>query len=434
MTTASAIVQRAIIDKMKLGYYITNADITALAAGSFTSPNRLARSHFSTNDFRESYSTIFSWEAATRADFFRGAGDLTPSTGVLAFDRNRADTTLGSENIFVIHHLDPQDVIDQLNVILEENRHRRLIPLSMATDPACFDSGTTAYVESDADGGAATTFTKSTTSPFWGPREGRVVNGAANGYVRVRFNVTTGARFYFGAITRVVTGSYEMGIHARADSVSAFTELGTAVGHSQFTNQYVSRRQDMTSTTMQMEVRHRAPGASDEFFFNGTWVYNLDQRMFVLPSFIDRRSKFKRLTQLHFVRTVSEGVEEGRGFHLTTIPDSAYDLHFSPADVAEGTIFFKDETYLNKPIVIEATRPYSDDGTISLPTDTTEMPLDLADPLLRYALIENHGSKIPNAAALGRMAEKDLKAAVRDQRDDEGPSERVRWSPRGVAW
>lgn len=443
MTTGLACFERVLL-KLQGGLVIANTDIDALAAGSFTSANRLRRTNrWGSNEFLDRGATIFRWGAATRADFFRDAGALTVSSGAMANDANWSDTTSTGEDICLPEGYDPQDIIEAMNQSLEETLHRRMEPLSLALDPGLFSSATSFYTESDADGGAATTFTKSATAPFWGPRKGVVTNAAANGYVRSRIVISRGADIYVGVLARANTGTFELGLY----DVTNSAELGTQVTTSELQWMYVWRQEAVTSGasgTETMEVRLRGDGASDVIDLNGLWIYDRSHRRLPLPSYIDRPSKLGAVGYLRFGRNRATGVEEAFSADPVEIPKAAYSFHFSATDVggqivqntssASGNyIQFHSSEYLDRPLVLYGNRPYSDDGTISTAAGTSDCPLDLWESKTRVTLLSPGGAlgHLPDAPRKLIEAQRDL-AQASSGLTQSNPMERANWNIGGV--
>src|ERR1041385_2229592 len=134
LITGATVFQRA-IGKGGLGIYIPNAHVTDLSAGSVTSPIWLRNSNHSRNHYLRQESLIFMPMATSIDDYVRHAADLTPSTGKLNFDSDRADVTLGTEDFYLLDHgIQPMWIIDAMNRALEKDYFENVEPLSLAAD------------------------------------------------------------------------------------------------------------------------------------------------------------------------------------------------------------------------------------------------------------------------------------------------------------
>src|SRR3990167_5570218 len=281
-TTSGETILQAVIRRGKIGLVLMNAEIDSRSGSALVSVLHLRKGQWSTNSLRNLNAGIYIPGNATGvADYWRTAGDLTASTGSLAPDANWADVTLGTENVYIIYHgITATAFRDALNRALLRCYFDNVEPLStkpagtVVSDAGLQSTATTPYVEADADGGPATTFTKVTTTNsenvFWGLGAGRILNGAAGGYIRQRYSVTEGEQITVFNLTRLDVGTNsELVLY----DVSNSAAIGTTVEHDQESWQIMKRQEAVPSTCKILEVRDGGEGASDDIYINGVWVY-----------------------------------------------------------------------------------------------------------------------------------------------------------------
>src|SRR3990167_5120105 len=273
----------SVIRHGKIGLVLANAEIGSLSASALVSVLHLrGKNDWSTGSLRGLSAGIFRPGNATGvADYWRWCGDLTVSTGSVAPDANWADSTLGTENVYIMYYgITAVDFRDALNRAMLRCYFDNVEPLStkpagtVVADAGFQSTATSSYVEADVDGGPATTFTKVTTTNsenvFWGLGAGRIVNAATGGYIRQRYSVTEGEQITVFNLTRLDVGTNsELVLY----DVSNSAAIGTTVEHDQESWQIMKRQEAVPSTCKILEVRDGGEGASDDIYINGVWVY-----------------------------------------------------------------------------------------------------------------------------------------------------------------
>ena len=379
-----------LINRGGLGLVLENGEIGALAAGSITSVVWLRRDDYANNTFRNLTGLWWRPENATGiADDVRAVGDLTKGTGVLANDASWADTTLGTEDVYLLYHgIHPLWLIEAMNRALRRIYFQNLEPLCIKptgttlADAGFQNSATTHWTESDADGGAATTFTKiSTTNSenvFRGLRSGRVLNAAAGGYIRKRFPVTPGDQVVVHVLTRLDAGTNsELVLYDLTNSAA----IGTTVEHSQEAWQYIRRIETIPAGCKTLEVRIQGEGASDDVYVNGLWVMPQNSGRIVLDTMWE--AKEHSIPSLAYVKlegiSIAGDVYDAHSARLIEIPDSAYSFDPEPPGANPLAVQFHDKSYLQYPIYIQGRRAHSDvDGPFTRAmTEATSIDLDL---------------------------------------------------------
>ena len=398
-----------------IGQYIANGEITSLAAGSLTSVAHFRRGRFGADEFRNAQTTLWRPSNATGiADDYRDAGTLTTSTGALAVDANWADSTVGTEDVYLVKHgIHPLWIIEAMNLALREAYFQNEDWLSLALDPGFQSTATSSYTESDADGGAATTFSKITTAdsfnvypPFIA--SGRILNAAANGYIRQRFKVSRGERVHVWWLARADIGAASEGMSLGLYDVTNSAALGTAITSSEEDWQFLERREAVTSGaagTEDLEVRLQGIGSIDDIYTNGLIVYKAGQRRMPVSTTWDTAKSTPGLSYVTFGQSTASGVYKAWSIQKHEIPASEYRWLRTKPGANPYAIEFNDNHWFNYPILINGRRAHSDvDGPFTrLMTETTSADRDLMAALTLVNLLKDARVKVPDQGE--RLAE-----------------------------
>ena len=409
-----------------LGQKIPNADIGSIAAGAIVSVAHLRRGRYGADEYRNRQTTIHRPGNATGiADDYRDAGTLTPSTGSLAPDANWADTTLGTEDVYFFERgIHPLWYIDAANLALRQNYFQNEDWLSLAADPGFQSTATSSYVESDADAGPATTFSKITTADSYNVfppfiDSGRILNAAANGYIRQRFKVTRGGEVAVWWFARADVGASGAGMSLVLYDLTNSALLGTAISSSEESWQALHRRESVVSGsagTEDLEVRLQGIGASDDLYPNGLIVYRTEDNRIVLGTTWENRHLAPTLSYVTFGRSTAADVEAAFSMQRHLIPADAYRFISTRPGANPYVIeWVRDHPFYGRrwdhPILINGRRAHSDvDGPFTrLMTETTSADRDLIEATTRVNLFSDERVQIPNKAALLAQAEDDAK-------------------------
>ena len=399
-----------------MGMYIPNAQIDSIAAGTMTSLLRLANAQHGIDHFRNLKAGIYRPGAATSADYWRTVGALTIATGVLANSSNWTDTTLGTEDFYLPYHgINPADSLDTLNQTMGLNYFPNSEPLSAKPSGTTignhgFQSPTlTMYTESDADGGPTTGFTNVTTADsdnVWGASigSGRVLNTAANGYIRQRFSVTRGEQVFVWAIARP-DGAFTASLTLW--DVTNNVQIGTAVTTTETQWQYMWRTENVPSTCEVMEIRLQGVEATADIKWGAKSVMRTQNRRIQLDSTWDRSFKIKLMYGKFHGSGNSNGVIDAHSLDLTEIPESDYDFDMQPPGANPRWVQLHTTAYNQYPIWIQGRRAYSDLTTFTLAlSETTACDLDLLESCTRWLLFREGGraSHVTGAPALAAAA------------------------------
>lgn len=406
--------------KRGIGQKIANGQIGSIGATSIVSVFHFAHTERPTNYLRNLGAGGWRPGNATGiADDWRPFQDLAESTGTVTID-TVSDTTLGTEDIYQIEHgIHPQWIIDALNAARYDVFFQNMEPLSakptLSTvgDHGFQSTATTAYTESDADGGAATTFTKITTADharIWGASiaSGRVVNAAANGYIRQRFYVEQGEQVYVAAIGRKLDSSSTGPSLTLYDNTNS-AEIGTAVTHGERQWQYMWRKEPVPSTCEVLELRLQGVGASDDILWGAKWVYRENDLRFALDSTWDMRKQPKLVYGRFHGNSVAAGVTNAMALNFEDIPEEDYSFDMQRAGANPRWVQFHTDRWLNGPIWISGLRAHADvDGPFTrVLTETTSCDLELFEAAAARRLFMDERVQVPNKAARLARAEAD---------------------------
>lgn len=381
MTTLGTMVDQ-LIRKAGVGIKVQNGAITALAVGSFTSPTYFLNGQYSNNSFLGH--VIFRPGNATgQADYIRHVASITPSSGLVANDSNWSDSTLGTEDIYVLPPwLHPQRLIEASNFALEKLYTANIEPMSTkpvstGLSDAGFQSSSTSFYTA-----SGTTFSKHTTANservFQGLGSGRTLNA---GYIMQQFAATEGEPMYVYAAVSVATGTATLIVRDATNS----TAIGDTVSTSERAWMWLMKREtvptDGSSQTVLTEVRLGVSGTTDDAYWGAQNVLFPNQSFLHLDTKWDSEYKATRLVAAN-LRGVSTSTNtyQARAGDYITIPQADYSLHMERAGPNPTTIRWHNDAqrhWYQYPIFIDGRRNYADFTTaLTLASWTTDVPID----------------------------------------------------------
>lgn len=373
------------LKRYPVGQTMTASQISSITGTTVVSPYYLSNLQWEVNRFRVRGAGIW-WPANTTglADDWRPIGDLQVSTGTITIP-TRTDTTKGSGDQFIIEFgLHPEWFIENANSALRDGYFQNEDWLSLASSAGFQSSAlTTDWVESDADLGPATTLSRITTADSFNVfpgfiSSGRMLNAAANAYIRQRFVVTRGEQIAVWWLVRADVGTAELGLY----DVTNSAELGTQVTTNEENWQVLKRLESVTSGdsgTETLEVRLRGDGASDDLYMNGLIIYATKRRIVPLTTTWDSEFSTPQLSYVTFNNSTASNVWDAFSLVKYPIPSSEYRwLRSRPAANPYAVEFLRSD-WAHDPILIHGRRAHSDvDGPFTRAgTETTSMDRDL---------------------------------------------------------
>lgn len=430
MPTLATMVQQ-LIRKRGLGFTILNADIGALAAGSFTSVLWARNGNAATNDFRsQGYVVWRPASASPPADTVRYAADLAKDTGVVSVDVNWADTTLGSEDIYMLRKIHPRYIIDAAMLALGKAYFPNVEPLSLKpvgttlADAGFQSVATTSYIT------ITSTFTKHTTANsshvLRGIASGKVVNSGANGGIYQQYEISEDDQVVVHVASKLDTGT--AAVLSLFDATGGVT-IGANVTHSEKRWQYMRRVE--TNPGKLLDVRLLGSGASDETYWNAIHVMPQSTRRMFLDTKWDTAWKMPAIVYADLRQSTGDGVYDAFASDLTEVPAECYsfDMERPGANPYAVQFHLGIEKYLDKPLFIQGRRAYSDITTsLSISDLTTSVSIDLdlweAQTAVELLSMDDVAKVVPDAGQRLAKALEDRNEAARQGMID-GPAKRT---------
>lgn len=380
MATTLASLRRRLLRELDLGWVITNADLTSLAATSITSTNMLRNSLWGTTMFSDLNCVIFRPDAASAADYIRYAGDLTNSSGLLAHTgANYSDTTTPEVIEIWKYGIRPtREVIDSLNRCLEfefRTSHHLFSHgsrVDYAMDIATTDTNWT-------DVGTPTTSAKTTSQstqlvPF-GPRAYQLIADAANEGTRSSpLLIGQGGTVSAFAIIAADAGTASFRLRDNTNSA----DIGTAVTHSERTPMLmVIHNQEVPDTCKAVQFEALGTVNPSTIYVNQTGIYVHDNLMVQLPSFITESFMAPKFMQAVPRTQIATDVYDAGSLDFVPLTEGVdYWPVFGHSDAQQYKVRFRDASLFEWPIFVEYKRPGSDETTFAEDeTATTNIPI-----------------------------------------------------------
>jgi hypothetical protein len=391
-TTLTTIRQR-LFRELDLGVLIANGVFDAAAAGSITSANVMRNSRWTANHFSQKNTLIFRPGAATAADQIRYAGDLTNNTGLLAHTgANYSDTTVGSEAVELWYDgVRPDlEVLDAINRALEFVNVRTFIPISHGGD---LDYDMSISTDTNwTNVGSPSTSAKATTArrtPY-GLRSYQLINnGVANEGTQSATLPAVPARSVKSfAIASVNVGGASMQFYDVTGS-AAFTQA--AVTSSEEEPMLLEQPwQAVPASCREMAVRLLGTTTTSDVYWNGLWVYKQDNLRLNLPSFLDEEFNLPSIFHGRPRFAIANHVWDAQSLDMVELKKGReFDYIAHHADANPYAIVVRDSSIYDYPLFVQASRPYSDLGTLSAEADTTSCPLHLLMPMVKIRVLND---------------------------------------------
>lgn len=364
-STTLAEIYRQIVQDLDCGVYVPNAKLDTVIAGSFTSADIFQDSGKGSGFYRDLSAGVYRGGSATSADNWRMLGDLTNSSGLIAnAGAVWADTTKGTENFLVsFHGIRPDlDWLPLINQVLQEEFFTTTIGLSHGSmndydmsDPLAANWTTV---------GVSSAKTKSTTAsrtPYGMKSLQFTTATTANSGVRSAA-VPIGSSRYFNAFTIASVNVGTASFQAYDATNSATTGMPAAVTTTQVEPQLmVIHGQAVPATCKSIALNLLNTSATGDTYWNQAWIYNLDDMVINLPSYVSERFKAPSVYQL--VPRIQTGNFTWDAQGVVPLPlteGQDYSLVSHHADANPYQVIFKSRDAYNWPLFIEAKRPWYD--------------------------------------------------------------------------
>lgn len=431
-TTLTAGMKR-ILRELDVGMFIPNAYISALAAASVTVPNFFLDAVMAPDFLQVRNAGLVRPTAATSADLWRPAGAITISTGAIAQTGAAwADTTLGSEDLEIWYWRvrRDQEVLDSLNRVLAKEFVTTYPALSHLSGT---DGDNYLTTTSDFAQVGTSTLSKITTSTMtpWGRRSLRTLNSAVNSGARtanVRVRTAGRVNGFTIASTEVGTSSVQ-----GWDGTNSAT-FGTAVTVSERRPQLVAFRNATVPDTCKVAGLYlNNTSASGDTAWNQQWLYNLDNPVCPLPALVSESFMAPKIIQGRPRSNTGTNTYDGESFDFVPLTEGIdYWLVINQADATPYKVRFRDTSYYDWPLFVEARIPQSTLVTMSAESDAF-WNLNQVIPRWKKDLLEcvyNSGARRhPDWERQYNLATEQLtEASKARQKVSVAPARRV-WSP-----
>lgn len=432
-STWTTLRQRAIYE-LDVGFIIPSADISAVAAGSFTAARWGQNSNLSSTSLIDKNAGYHRFGAATAADNYRPAGAITIATGVFAQSGPTwADTTADDIEVAYYGVRWDQECLKALNRVTEFEFVTSMMALSHLSrlDGDMALSTDTLWTDVGSPGTSA----KSTTSALtpWGQRSYRLVNASANeGTSSAVIRVKHGGQVSGFAIAGADVGTASFQLYDATNSAA----VGTAVTHSERRPQLmVQRNVTMPDTAELARLRMLGSESTADIFWNQAWLYNHDDLSCPLPAAVAESFHAPKIVRAVPLSTTDDGVYDAGSFDFQPLQEGIdYRFVINHADAEPYKVVFLTRNPYEWPLFVEVRRPLSDLTTFAAETDSTTGPLHSVLPRFKKELMEtvfNTGSRRhPDYDRTYNRIVEQLTKATRARPIESVAAEKPYWAPR----
>jgi hypothetical protein len=433
-TALTVLIQRALVE-LDVGFVVPNADISAFAASSFTAARFFQNTNMSQDFLQLKQAGFVRAGAATAADFWRPAGTLVNSTGVVSqVGPTWADTTVGTEELEVWYYgvRRDQEVLKSLNRVAEFDYITTYLALShlsgldgdmaLATDTNWTDVGTT------------TTSAKATTAALtpWGQRSYHTINTVANSGTR---SASLRGRTLGQVIAHTIAAS-EVGTSSiQGYDVTGSAVFGTAVTSSERRPQLLTFQGNLPSTSKLWAVNLTNTSSTGDTYWDQAWAYHLDNPVCPLPALLTESFMAPKIIQGVPQYGSGSGAYDAEGLDFRPLQEGVdYWYVVAPADAVPYKVRFANTSYYNYPLFVEARIPLSSLTTFSAETDVTNGPLHRLVARFKKDLLEtvyNTGSRRhPDWTTQHNLATEQLTKASMSRPAVSVAPDKPYWAPR----
>lgn len=391
MPSAATMFQQAMskAGRESMGLYVPNTYLTIGSSTTFTVPQWIIKGIANTN-------TLLGWGvwrpgSATAADWFRRIVSFVPSTGVFTIDIAWSDTTVTSEDFYILPPgITPNLFTDSAQNSLKKQYFWNEEPFSMKpVDTGIADAGMQNVATSAYQTYGTTTFTKSATANservYPGRiNSGKIANSAVNSGVYQTFTMPGGSQAIVHNLSMLDSGT-----SSALELYDGSNVLGTTLTHSHRAWQYMRRTETLTSSKKTLTVRQLGSGSSDTVYLNGLHVVYAGMRYLVLDTRWDTAEKIPNLAFITMGTSRESNVFDAFSTQVEAIPPGEdtymFDFQRPGANPSGIRLFDGFEKYLQHPIIIQGRRALSDLYSVSLTDITTSIPaeIDMWDAMFR---------------------------------------------------
>lgn len=351
---------------------------------------RVRNTNLGTKHFSSQNAIVTRLGAASSADYYRNAGDLTNSSGAIAVSPNYADTTVGTEAIELWRHglIAGKEILDATNRAMRYVFFTTFVPLSHGSH---LDYGMESSTDTDwTDVLTPTTSAKSTTArrtPY-SLRSYNLINDAANeGTQSATLPITQGESVRVFAVASANVGTASLQPYDVTNSAA----IGTATTHSEEEPQLMDVPwQAAPSTCKEIAVRLLGTTNTSDIFWNGLWLYKRDTLRLNFPSYVTEYFQAPYIVQgIPRTRSSATNIWNAQGLEFRELREGVdYTLQFHHPDANPYGVLFHSTSAFDYPLFIQVRRPYSDLVTFSAESDSTTAPVNQLVPRVKIEIID----------------------------------------------
>ena len=398
MATASTLkaIRRRIGEELGPECYVAGA-VSALTTTSVTSLAFL-NTNWGSGHFAGKSAVLHRLEATSAADYYRYAGSLTNTSGLIAVagGANYSDTTVTDEEVeaWMYGVRADQHIHPAINRAMEFIQAQVLIPLSHGSD---LDYGMEASTDTNwTDVGSPTTSAKATTArrtPY-GMRSYNLINDAANEGTRsatIGIRASSKLSAFAIASANVGTASFQ------PYDITNSAVVGTAITHGEEEPQLMHWTGNVPATCEEVALYMLGTTNTSDIFWNMTWLYKHDNLRLHLPSYVNEEFKAPTIFIGRPRVNTGTGLWDAQSLDFEELKENRdYRFLMSQPSANPHSILMTSDAFYQYPIFVQVSRPYSDLGALSAETDTTTCPLHLLLPRARMELLDSvYKTKLP---------------------------------------
>ncbi len=352
-------------------YLINNADIDSFQNNGITSVRRLANLNWGAGYWSSIEAGIYRPDSATAADNWRFLDHLTNSSGALTITGTYADTTVGSEIAEIWKYAGSNyspgvEILNAFNQALKEE-YTPPIPLALSHlsvyDGDMSDTSDTNWT----DVGTPTTSAKTTTAsrtPYGMRSYHLAATAAANSGTRSTSIPLAQSRYYsMFTIASVAVGTASL--QPYNSTTGSTSEMPTAITTTEAEPQLmVIRNQHAPTSCHSLAMNMTNTSATGDTYWNQAWMYNLDNLIIHLPSYVSEHFKAPAIYQMiprFSTSTTGQSVWNAQGVDMVPLSEgNDYRFSFDHVSANPYEVIFADRSAFQWPLVIQARRPYYD--------------------------------------------------------------------------
>lgn len=379
--TGTNIIDQLLDEIPGLGWKFTGTATSAGAVVTTTDPeiNKGGSSEANSQRFTQSFLYIPSESGADQIHSITSISVSGATTTITTLGTYGSTTTDGSMYILAIH---PDILRALINDALELELTDITLPITPVADGDMQSSGVTDWTDSSATSSKITT----AANVLHGLRAMRVANsGSSGGTVSALHAVPRGRQVHVWAIGRADVGTAVLSVLDSSNNVLA------SASHTEENYNFIYL--DVTPSVEEIKFKLGGSGASDDTYWAGVGFYIPDSNIIELPSWADETFKIKAISRARFDGTT----DAAEVYFASSREEAALTKDIDWRDTHEHASVHPHQLHLLRgswtapwPFYIFGQRPFSDFGTLSADSSTTNCPLHVIIPRCKQLLAKRY--------------------------------------------